>query len=239
MLIHLDTIDGTSLAQEPYNFTFQLSNPIRDCTSLVLKSLELPVNFPNCRDGLNTLVVQINGSQITITVPEAQYVDTASLVTAFNIAAANQITMSVSASNQVSLSATTPFTLRQTNFAAYILGFRNQFGVQSVGNSITASIAVNLSPDNYIMLSIQGVRSVTTIVTNNDRLRAAQFKVPLNAVSGVVYFTSDEVTYKQATQLDPAQVITQIGVQLLDRFGNPLYGGTTPNYDYSITFEAV
>ena len=89
------------------------------------------------------------------------------------------------------------------------------------------------------MLSIQGVRSVTTIVTNNDRLRAAQFKVPLNAVAGVVMYTSDEVTYKQAIQLDPTQVITQIGVQMLDRFGYQLYGGATANYDYSITFEAV
>ena len=71
--------------------------------------------------------------------------------------------------------------------------------------------------------------------TANSANFNSTFKIPLNAINGVIYFLNDQINFQQNVKLlASGQVITSIRVQMFDRFGCPLLNN---NPDYSFTLE--
>ena len=249
MLIHLDTITSNQLSKDPFDYTFNINYPIRDCSYLALRGLEMPVGFANIRtsSALNILTVKFsNNATYSFTIPEGNYVDISSVITAVNSAITTVLPSNLSlvlSSNTNSTmkltmndsnSVVTSFQIVQTNFAAYILGFKNS-NIFSTNKQLNSQLIYNMSIDNYIILRLTNI-STTTLNSTNTNL-TIDYKIPLNATAGMVFFSCDESnSYKQVLKINPTDIINQIKIQVYDRFGSQLL--SLYNFDYSITLEA-
>lgn len=249
-LIHLDTITSNQICEEPYNYNFQLNNPIRNCTVISLKGLEMPIGFNNIRSvsKLNSLQVQFSNLNIyTISVPEANYQDITSLITALNTAITSILPSNLTLVCSLNVNNTIRFTMNdtnnqvqsfqilQTNFACYILGFKN-VNVSSVNKQLNSTLIYNLSVDNYIIMRLANVSSNTCHLTNIS-ISEIGFKIPLNATNGMVYFLSNEANgFKQSISINKDDIYHNLTIRMYDRFGSQLLSAF--NFDYSVTLEA-
>lgn len=259
MLIHLDT--GAVNIADPYNAFLQLSQRIDGCSKLILKGVEMPLVFPNVRSGgkLNSLSIQVStGTIYEITIAEQFYDTIADVCTAMNISFQNvlpsnlSLVASVSDKNKVVLTMTDSnkivnnLMVLPSTFSQYILGFKNVNAPSTNYNagtgvcSLTARLVYNLQADTVLYLRLANIRTHTIHSTNSTLLASMHYKIPLNSsTNGLVYYMSDEVSYKQCIQIDPSDVYTSLNVQVYDRWGNLLQTTDGSVFDWSLTIEAM
>lgn len=254
-LIHLDTIVANQMASTPYNNTFNLNYPIKGCSECIFKGIELPVQIPNIRANSELNVIKFINNSVTysVTIVESIYTDIATLITVLNSSFTSQLgstgiqmVASVTSSNLINLNLTITatndptFSLVPTNFSKYILGFKttaNSITIQNQHNSnLTSNLTYNLQVDNYIYLHLSNLVTKNVCITNQN-FNNVSFKIPLNATSNIVYFSSNETTFKQSIFISPEDIYDYITVKFFDRFGCQLVGNTYP--DYSLTLEVI
>ena len=241
-IIHLDSIYSQYVqpSNDCFNARFVLDKPIENASRIYLKSLEMAINFNNIRNvgTMNQIIMSTNlGNTYTVTIAQGNYTTMSSLLTVINnafvgVIPSTTVTFSVSG-NTISVSATsstiTSFALKETILSKYILGFRN---VSFSGLTASASVNYVLNIDNYILMYINNVSSDNTSSNGNI---FSSFKIPLNAINGVIYYYSDQIGLKQYIRLlNSTQRISYLNVSILDRFGNVLIAN---NSDYSFSLE--
>lgn len=241
LTINFDSIYAQySNDNNPLNSVFVLSNPIRKVKSIALKSLELPVAFSNIRANLNVFSILMGGTTYSITLTPSVYTSMATLcsdlTTAFN---ANSIpskpTFSVSGNYVIiTVSGNVSYSVVQTNMSRYILGFNgNQASSYATNSVITGQYNYLLNVDNYVSIYINNIPHSSMSFSN----KLSTFKIPLNCISGVVYFTADDNTFHQKVFVyDDNFVLDKLNVQVLDRFGYLLNNN---GLDFSMTLEIV
>lgn len=238
MLIkHFDTING-SYTTTPFTSRFNVYPTITGVKKVYLKSIELSIDFPNIRDGLNTFTIKYNNNLYSINLGNKVYTSISTLISDLNSAytgviAGVLVVFSLSG-NLINLTLTgiTPltFTIVNTLLSDYVLGFKSSTSSSS-GNSysIIANIPYLLNVDNYLVFNITNL----SLNNNNNSDRLCHFKIPLNANNGMVYFENE---YSNLTQYslntDDKKIIDYLLIDVRDRFGNQL---TSYNNDFSFT----
>ena len=242
--LHLDSIYSTYAqpANDPFDAKFNLSTPISDVRRIYLRSVEMPINFYNIRNSgtLNKIIVRTNlGNSYVVSVTAGNYLTIDALITVINnsfvgVIPSTTVTFAYSG-NRVSVSATsstiTSFSLVDTSMSKYVLGFRN---VTFSGLSASASVDYLLNVDNYVVMYLKSVPSDNTAGNGNIN---CSFKIPLNAVNGMVLFVSDESSNKQFINvLDSSNHLSYLIVQIYDRF-NELILSNNADYSFSLGIE--
>lgn len=244
-ILHFDSIYSqyTLPSNDPFNARFALASPIVGASKIYFKSLELPINFCNVRSGstLNKITLISNlGTQGTATIPQANYITMASLITAINTAIYGLFDINTTISFAVSsnrivatlVSSTTisSFNFVDTLLSKYILGFRNS----TSGSAVTSTTDYLLSVDNYIIMFLANVSASNT--SNNGNLLCS-FKIALNAVNGIVYYVAENNQMTQSVNLlNSSQCISYLQVVIYDRFGNQILSNNS-DYSFSLGIE--
>ena len=203
----------------------------------------MPVNISNIRSqsDLNLLSFQLSNNTIyNVRIPEGNYSSMMDIVTDLNTTLGGILPNNLAFTgtldrNRVNFFLTdsqhliTGYRIIPTNFSTYILGMRN-VPQWSSGFILNATVDVNLNIDNYIYLQIINLK--TEIVENSGRLNI-QFKIPLNAVSQMIYYSSDLTSMTQSVSFTGNDIISYLQINVIDRFGTPLT--STYNSDYSLS----
>ena len=231
--LNLDSMYSIS-PSTPFNTTWTLSNPLRQVKNIYIKSIELPVNFLNIRSGTNALLFKSKGVNYAITISPKQYTDIGTLLNQINslLAFQNFKLQFIMDNGYVTLyptsSIVTSYKFQNTPLLN-ILGFsKNQLvNVDTSLLPIPANLTYNLNYDNYISLYLQNIPHNANSVN-----QLCSYKIPLNAVNGVVFFNAENINFSQyITITDKNFVVDKISVVVFDKFGNQL----NSTYDYSMT----
>jgi hypothetical protein len=238
MNLNFDSYFATYKSNDCFDARFPLSTPIIEAKKLTLKSLELPVNFNNIRNSgtLNQFSISTNlGNTYNVSIPSYNYSTIDTLVTALNNAFVGVVpntTFTFVTGNYITLSATsttiTSFVINKTSLSNAVLGFK------STGNlmSITATSPYLLNVDNYIIMYINNIQALHTENTGNF---LQSFKIPLNAVNGVVYYQAENSNFSQSVYLAPSH-IQYLDITIYDRFGQKIQCNNS-DYSFSLSVE--
>ena len=246
-LLHLDSIDGNHnydtilKTYHCYNTNILINKPISNIKEISLKSIEMPLFFNNIRTTNNSNLfsfkfVYSNYISINITIPESNYTNINSLLTALNSSIAleleiyNGVSVVLSLTNNYYITIThncSSLTLDKNILTNYILGFNT--GTYNTP-TITTTNFYCLNVDNYINLYITNLNSGSDTNANG---RLLTFKIVLNAVNGQILYLGESNTFIQTISItDPNLVLSSLNIMILDRFGFPINGG---NANYSFT----
>ena len=240
-------MDATNaiLCPSSFNTLWTLRRPVRNVAKIYLKSLTLPILFPNVRSSnkSNTLTLKNTSTQTlyTVTLPDRTYKDITTLNTALTNAfktayPANSFTFalyntydSTNCYGNVSVKCLEFSTLAVVTdtILAEMLGFSSASD-PLVGSFRIASGAYNLSYDHYLNMTIY-----TTPDHNieNQNGNAVSFHIPVPVSSDTIMFSSSNLSFDSYIQNYKGTVINTIGVVITDRFGFSL---NSRNADYSM-----
>jgi hypothetical protein len=222
------------------SFLIDLRSPIRNVTSAVLISCEVPMSyyvFAQAR-GNTSLTVTVGGATTrTVTVPDGNYTtDTmaAALVAAlqtafaprtfavtFDVASMKCTVASAGTTVAVDTTSVSP-TGKRTNWGlAYHLGF--PAGAVTAGSgSVTGTRVANMSPENYVVVDIDELNGVTHLVPYSGGAPGETVfaKVPLLGDSYTYMYYDKTISF---VQLRPRrESIRQLRVSLRFHDGTPV-----------------
>ena len=244
-LLHFDTNDSNSLytTNNCYDTTFTLASGYRRIRKINLCSLEMPVVFTNIRNDntSNFMFIGIGGSTHQRTLDSASYTNISALLTELNrqfsnLPASIKPTFSLQPGNLISISVPTPTTIQvfDSLLANIVLGFPKGYYNVARGNvsSITGTYSYNLNYDNFIALYLN---IPSTCTSSGNHL--ISYKIPLNAVSGMVYYLGQNNTFEQSVVLtDKNFVLRNFRIQVFDRFGYPITQATDYTFSLSLFY---
>lgn len=241
-LLHFDTNDNNSLftTNNCYDTTFTLASTYKNIRKINLCSLEMPIVFTNIRsDNTSNLIwMAIGGIEYKRIVANASYTNISALLIEltrlFSDISGNKPTFSQNAGNLISIGVSTPTTIQlfDSLLANIILGFPKGYYNVARGNvsSIKGSYSYNLNYDNFIALYLN---IPSTCTSSGNHL--ISYKIPLNAVSGMVYYLGQNNTFEQSIVIsDQNFVLKNFRIQVFDRFGYPITQAT--DYTFSLSF---
>ena len=251
MFLQLDSVHAT---KNQNTVSWALSQPITNKTQIHFRSFEYAVGINNVRQisGMNHLQLCLDSTLlVNLYIPEKNYTTITQLLTALNAQlAASSIVATVNADNKIVLTQTQTgigFSVVPTNFAYHVLGFR---GVAQVGPSAytspytvalpnlvcTGTSPFNLSVDTYVNLYMPNLQSTSDTVVSSLAVNRTHFKIPLSSVNGQVYFFTSQ-QFKQTVHIDPTLVLTEMRIQMTDRFGSLFSNAGCGDFDWSLLLE--
>ena len=239
--LHFDTLLGSYNNNSVYDCTFVLSNPLRNVQKIFLKSIEIPISFNNIRasNGTNTFQITIQSITYTITVSENSYTSIISLITDINVQLHSVLPNATFSllNNKVSLVLTgyptnTVVSFNSSRLISVVLGFTKQSYIQ-YATSITADNTYLLAYDNYISIYLQDIPVKSTGYSN----QLVSYKIPLNAVNGMVYYLQELNSFSQSVELtDQNYVLNRLRVVVYDRFGVKLTNGLDYSFSFAVNY---
>lgn len=239
-----DSNNTTGNFLNPYKALFPMNQSFRNIKRVYLRSCELPVGFPNIRKGsTDTIIMKINGTIYSITLPERNHQTISTLLTDINALTNGGFggvipTFSVTSSlltpyrfvvNFTGTTCTT-FNFIDTSLSKNILGFRSTDPL-SGGVVCNSSCNYNLSADNYILMHIPSFNSLNASMNG----AVSTFKINLQGFTNSVFFYMDNNSFHQFVEItDSNLVLSGLQVVMYDKYGKNLqpYG-----LDYSFTIE--
>lgn len=239
-ILHFDTFADNATynnGSSCYDTTFKLSNPIKGIKKVFLKSLEMPIVFDNVRiaNGSNRLTVTVNNVPYTYSLQPKSYNDITSLINDINaLFANNNIVLSVNSSNYISITVPSNSTVSigESILANIMLGFPVKQTYTNV-TTITAPNKFSLAYDNYISLYLD-----IPSKGSSSGSRLISYKIPLNALSGMVFYLGDNNTFTQFFEVaDPNYVLSHFRIIVYDRFGFAINTGL--DYTFTLAFQFI
>jgi hypothetical protein len=244
------TTGSASAGPNSFNCEFTLPQPKHWIKKIHLRSVEIPLGFPNIRasSNLNTISLAttysggVYSNFYNITLPDKTYTDINVLITDINalflslypsvniIFSLNSTSGFIQINSSTSATFTSYIYIVQTNLS-YVLGFRPAINTLSTRQTI-AGASYQLNFDNYINMYIANVQAATTNANNT----LCHFKIPLNAVSNVIYYNSESSSFAQYINITSTAVIQKLTIVIYDRFGYSLHSGNL-DWSFSLGFE--
>jgi hypothetical protein len=118
---------------------------------------------------------------------------------------------------------------------AYMLGFRASINTNGA-NYCTAAYLYNLAMDSFVYLYIS---NISTVFSPNCNRINCSFKIPINTGSYNVNYTSTNLNYEEYIEItNPNMPISELRVQVIDRFGYNLHSAGAP-LAISLAFEGA
>ena len=201
-IIIIDSRDrDLSLYPDPSNFVISLPSPIRDVVSMELLNISLPKSQTNITASNNTIQFQESQQDIddgvfrTASIPNRQYPDIASVMTAVGSAmtssSTNGVTYSLTSdpsTNRVSINssgASGPFqlyssgTTYQSGSILRNLGFPFNPPAVQIGSPSSGSYSYNLSDTNYVCMHLN---NISNNIGSNDPLTGSFAQITMSDV---------------------------------------------------------
>ena len=229
-ILHFDTLLGTYNNNSVYDCTFNLSNPLRNVQKIYLKSIEIPISFNNIRSANGTNTFQINGYTITIT--ENSYTSITTLLNDINTQlhlVLPNISFGVE-NHKVLITTNTPITFTSSRLLSVVLGFAKL----SYPYTSFAENNYLLAYDNYISLYLQDL----PVKSSGYSSQLISYKIPLNAVSGMVYYLQELNSFSQSVEItDHNYIFNRLRVVVYDRFGFKLTNGLDYSFSIAINYH--
>jgi len=195
---YLDNPNNTcGVSKTPLYSIFGMNQQFRKIHKVHLKSLEMPCYFSNIRKGAtDTFKFIINGVTTTIVLSEKNYSDIQVLLVDLNVAiksaigdefgmTINTVPLNYAAPYRLYInfgnSSPTTFSVIDTRFSLYILGFRGEKDVFVNNDGYSSSFFTannayyNLNPDSYLLMNIPQLNNVSASMNGI----AATFKIPM------------------------------------------------------------
>ena len=243
-ILHFDSIHSlyVSPQNDPFNSKFHIDKQLNNVSRIFLKSLEMPINFYNIRNGLNIITIKTNLNNVySVSIQQANYTTITSLLTIINnafvgVIPSTTITFSTDSSNtycicSVTSSTITSFSFVDTVLSKYILGFRN---ATHGSLTVTAPTCYLLDVDHYVTMYLSNIPCDNTFSNGNLLM---SFKIPLNATNGLIYYQAENSSFTQyVNMLKTHQTITYFIVTIYDRFGNVILNNNA-DYSFSLGIE--
>jgi len=237
--LHFDTLLGKYNNNSVYDCSFVLSNPIRNIQNIYLKSLEIPISFNNIRasNSTNTFQITVLTSTYTITIDENNYTSITTLLNDINTKlhlVLPNITFGLNMKNKVIITLTgypsnTTIQFNKSRLLNIILGFTSL----SYINNITAENNYLLAYDNYISMFIQDI----PVKSSSFTTQLISFKIPLNAVNGVVYYLQELNSFSQSVEFTYKNyVLSNLIIVIFDRFGIQLTNGLDYSFSLAVSY---
>ena len=227
-----------------YNCQFMNHSTFRNVERIYLTSIELPVGFVNVRKGsTDTLSFTLNNTIYNVVLAEKNYTTMGALVIDLNQACLSVvpnvvITFSQSLTGPRLLitfsgtSAVSSFSVIDTNFSMYILGFRNKYDSLIASVYMASYSNYNLNADNYIHLYFPNITGVNASMCGGAK---STFKIPFNSVANNVYFYQEESSSVQYVVCRNSNYnLSTLTAIIYDRYGNQI---NPRGYDYSFTLK--
>ena len=99
---------------------------------------------------------------------------------------------------------------------------------------MTAVNSFNLNYDLYLSMNLINVPAISSNSTNNKLI---SFKLPLDALNGMIYYRADQTTFHQFVEITDANyVLNRIQLQIYDRFNCPVNNN---GVDWSFTLAVT
>jgi hypothetical protein len=139
--------------------------------------------------------------------------------------------------NKVSLVLTgyltnTTVAFNSSRLISIVLGFIQPSYIYTT--SITADNNYLLGYDNYISLYMQDIPVKSTGSSN----QLISYKIPLNALHGMVYYLQELNTFSQSVELtDQNYVLNRLRVVVYDRFGVKLTNGLDYSFSLAVNYH--
>jgi len=250
-LLHFDTSDKNCTYNgfygNPYDVNFKLSNTYKKLRKINLAGLEMPIVFTNIRNEntSNKIRLTVGSVDYNISLNNKNYTSIASLLTDLNTefskigTTTTRPTMSlgdrISGNNcvRITIPSINTITLYDSLLVNTVLGFPR--GVNFSGSpttNILGSFPYNLNYDNFIALYVD---IPSTCTSSGNRL--ISYKIPLNAVSGMVFYLGQNNTFEQSIILtDQNFVLNNFRIQVLDRFGYPIIQALDYTFSLSLFY---
>ena len=231
-ILHFDTLLG-SYNNSVYDCTFILSNPLRNVQKIYLKSIEIPISFNNIRDSNGTNTFEINTYKITLN--ENNYISITTLLNDINTQlhlVLPNISFTLSNNRVVISFIGSPITIsfNSSRLLSVILGFTQT----TYSTNFTAENNYLLAYDNYISLYFQDLPVKSSGYSN----QLISYKIPLNAVNGVVYFLQELNSFSQSVELtDQNYLLNRFRVVVYDRFGCKLTNGLDYSFSLAVNYH--
>ena len=231
------------LMPNSFQTRIKLPSPLYWVYKIYLKSLELPVLWNNIRStsNLNTIGIysglDASGNKLNhyqIIIPDGYYSTISSLLTEINnlftsnFPSINVVFSQNSTNNnylQVSSTTFSTIYIDVTNLST-MLGFNPNINSMSANLTI-AQIPYKLSIDDYINLYIANTSNQNINTTNVN----CSFKIPLNAINGVIYYHEQITTNYVNCSFN---TLSYLDCYVYDRYGYSLNAMGT---DFSFTLE--
>jgi len=249
-LLHFDTNDkncqfGTT--GNAYDVNFTLSNTYKKIRKINLVSLEMPITFTNIRNENTSNIINITIGRTTnynITLSNKNYTSISTLLTDINTAFSQIGTVNtrptlslgdrISGNNCVRITIPTANTIQifDSILMNTILGFPKGYYnyLRDPVSNILGSYSYNLNYDNFVALYLN---IPSTCTSSGNHL--ISYKIPLNALSGMVYYLGQNNTFEQSIVIsDQNFVLNNFRIQVFDRFGYPIIQAT--DYTFSLSF---
>jgi hypothetical protein len=237
-LLHFDTNDNnctfTGSTGNAYDVSFKLNTTYKRIRKITLASLEFPIVFTNIRNEntSNIFKLRIGSVDYNLTLANTNYTSIQTLLTDINNqlsligTAQTRPTLSLgnrtSGNNMVRISIPSANTIQlfDSILVNQVLGFpKNVYsGIRAPETNILGSYSFNLNYDNFLILYLN---IPSTCTSSGNKL--ISYKIPVNAVSGMVYYLGQNNTFEQSIIVsDQNYVLSDIRVQVFDRFGYPI-----------------
>jgi hypothetical protein len=251
-LLHFDTNDNNcifnGLYGNAYDVNFKLSNTFKRIRKINLASLEMPISFTNIRNEntSNVLNLIVGSVPYNITLRNTNYTSITTLITDINALLASTGTVATrpvlsigyrtSNNNCIQISIPSPNTIQlfDSVLANNIFGFpKNVYNRMSAPvSNILGTYSYNLSYDNFIALYLN---IPSTCTSSGNHL--ISYKIPLNAISGMVYYLGQNNTFEQSIVIsDQSFVLNDFRIQVFDRFGYPIIQATDYTFSLSLYY---
>ena len=242
--IHLESNRSILNDNNCLDSRFMLNEPMQRIKKITLKSLELPVSFPNIRENSTNIFTFIfNSISYSIVLLEKNYTSINELLDNMNARlqtfTGSTLVFLLNTSNQVYIkfTGTLPisFSIIDNNLSRFVLGFRS--GLDRIDNNVdgsrfyTAINRSNINCDNFITIMISNLNYT------NGHTNQSTFKVPFNAQMNQIFYYNELMNYTQfVSNIDIRQVMMFLNVKILDRFGVQLK--STIDYSMSLLIES-
>ena len=242
--IHLESNRSILNDNNCLDSRFMLNEPMQRIKKITLKSMELPVSFPNIRENSTNIFTFIfNSISYSIVLLEKNYTSINELLDNMNARLqtfiGSTLIFLLNTSNQVYIkfTGTLPisFSIIDNNLSRFVLGFRS--GLDRIDNNVdgsrfyTAINRSNINCDNFITIMISNLNYT------NGHTNQSTFKVPFNAQMNQIFYYNELMNYTQfVSNIDIRQVMMFLNVKILDRFGVQLK--STIDYSMSLLIES-
>lgn len=249
MNYHFDTIDSVFQGNNTFNPSFRLTESIRPKT-ISLNTAEIPISISNVRESnyTNSLLIISGGLVASIIIPENNYSSITYLLNQINkqindtgifdddklpfFSTNNGRVIITTKNSHGGLGIGWDNSLVPTsNLVTTVLGFNENTNItglnltinqSTTGNTMTAFSCYNLFYDLYLNLFFVGLPTRSTSSSN----KLMSFKLPFNVTNGSIFYNAEGTSFRQYLEItDPHFVLSQLQLQVYDRFGCPLNNG--------------
>ena len=224
--IHVNSQNRDSGSNSSTDFSYTLKEGFK-AIGIQLQQLQLPYTYYNVNSNNNTLIVNWNSVNNTITITPGNYTLT-SLTAALNTALGNINSNITCTLNSTNWTLTFSFASASPNTGSLILSqstINRLIGFQTTTNTssaqtLTSTSVPTFNDQNLLFINIDNIG--TNVLSNNSLATSFNFYVPINVNGGDLLTYTPSLDYENRMQCNINTNFVTLRIRVYDIYGNLL-----------------